>query len=97
MNNWDELKRLAESVPDNYSNETAQYVIFSDAADPQAILALIAESEALRKDAERYRWARDCGNSSYLYAMICAGQCGHNMDVAIDAAAEVLRKEKSNG
>lgn len=48
MSDWSEIKRLAESVPDNYSNETAQYVIFSDAADPQAILALIAENERLK-------------------------------------------------
>lgn len=33
--------------------------------DPVAVLALIAEVEALRKDAERYRWLRQYTVDSY--------------------------------
>ena len=32
---------------------------FHEEANPETVLALIAENEALRKDAERYRWLRD--------------------------------------
>jgi len=32
---------------------------FVSKANPAAVLALIAENESLRKDAERYRWFRD--------------------------------------
>lgn len=33
--------------------------LYIAAANPAAVLAMIAEVEALRKDAERYRWLRD--------------------------------------
>lgn len=42
---------------------------FVNAANSTAVLALIAEIQALRKDAERYRWLRDkseSGHSFYL-------------------------------
>ena len=32
---------------------------FIAAANPDAVLALVAENKALRKDAERYQWLRD--------------------------------------
>ena len=52
-NGW-ELLEMREDCPDHEANAS-----FIAAANPQAILALIAENEALRKDAERYRWIRD--------------------------------------
>lgn len=42
---------------------------FADAANSTSVLALIAEIQALRKEAERYRWLRDkseSGHSFYL-------------------------------
>lgn len=42
--------------------------------------------EAGRKDAERYRWVREPSNGNKVWAMITDGECGRNMDAAIDAA-----------
>ena len=42
---------------------------FMDAANSTAVLALISEIQALRQEADRYRWLRDkseSGNSFYL-------------------------------
>jgi len=65
-----ELKRTAEAVKQSYAalcehggDELADAwssaeVAYDDAANPDVVLALIAENEALRRDAERYQWFR---------------------------------------
>lgn len=50
------------------------------------VRALEAERDALRADAERYRWARKPENASAVYHMIDRGECGANMDARIDDA-----------
>ncbi|MBC3948332.1 ead/Ea22-like family protein [Pseudomonas folii] len=88
MNNYSELKQVAEAAPsgpwiaendtlyfkdDGYTrhlldadaghdvSDEAYYAAlkFIAAAHPASVLALIAENEALRQDAERYRWLRE--------------------------------------
>lgn len=69
MNDYSELKRLAEAAAEiedehEWYAEDGGYGLdptdlkFIAAAKPSAVLALIAEVEELRKDAERYRWLR---------------------------------------
>lgn len=48
--------------PDNLKNAA-----FIAAANPAAVLALIAENEALRKEAERYQWLRDKSDSVHQF------------------------------
>lgn len=66
---------------------------FVAAANPAAILALLdeqdqlkAENAELRRDAERYRWVRQPVNGNKVFAMAGNGECGGNMDAAIDQA-----------
>lgn len=49
------------------------------------VLALIAETEALRKDAERYRWLRDGVRNDCETDLVCR-QHGGMLDRSIDAA-----------
>lgn len=42
------------------------------------------EVEALRNDAERYRWCRRPNSSSALYCFISMGEAGSNLDALID-------------
>jgi hypothetical protein len=75
------LKRLAEAAENTFAelcksggDKLAEAwnkaeLEFADAANSTAVLALIAEIQALRKEAERYRWLRDkseSGHSFYL-------------------------------
>lgn len=58
MSDYSELNRLAEAA----LNDNGDYVALNDygmAVPPAVVLDLIAEVEALRKDAERYRWLRE--------------------------------------
>lgn len=69
---------------------------FIAAANPKAVLALIAENESLRKDAERYRWLRvQHWNSSVMavvfdpkHSVKLGADCPSDLrlDVAIDFA-----------
>lgn len=65
---------------------------FDHAANSTAVLALIAEIEALRKDAARYRWLRDKSesvHSFYLSVPIWFSNIHFqrkDVDIAIDAA-----------
>lgn len=80
-------------IGDTHVNAEAYY----RAANPAAVLELIAEIEALRKDAERYRWLRDdsidpgavidkkVGVSSGGYP-IWEYRSGDDLDSAIDSA-----------
>lgn len=47
---------------------------------------LKAELERVRADAERYQWARRPENGNALFTMVSIGECGPNMDAAVDAA-----------
>lgn len=48
--------------PDNLKNAA-----FIAAANPAVVLGLIAENEALRKEAERYQWLRDKSESIHQF------------------------------
>lgn len=48
--------------------------------------ALKAERDALRKDAERYRWLRDVGDATWRPFGIREGYSAEQADAAIDAA-----------
>lgn len=89
MSDYSELKRLCEE----YSPATF------DGIDPEQILALIAENEALRKDAERYRFVSqlawyvdkgayiyDIGNAKSPWAGERAPVDANDVESAIDAA-----------
>jgi len=52
-----------------------------------------AELDALRKDAERYRWARNDANAEALIRMV-NWKCDSALDLAIDAA---IVGEKNHG
>lgn len=58
----------------------------------KALEYLHQENERLRKDAERYRWLRDCNGGSIGITTIHTDECfeyilvGTNADAAIDAA-----------
>lgn len=66
---------------------------FIAAANPQAILKLIAEVEHLRKDAARYRWLRERDLETIRQGGVFAGMTPENivlnqedLDAEIDAA-----------
>lgn len=59
MTDTNKLKELAAQYLANPSGTAGEDSEFRAAANPQAILGLIAEVEHLRKDAARYRWLRD--------------------------------------
>jgi hypothetical protein len=87
---------------------SAENRAFIEASNPATVLALIAEVERLRADAERYRWLRDKANSQLGRApmvfncnpedSLCWTDSLHGarldavMDVFVDAAIE---KEKA--
>ncbi|EMS3863843.1 hypothetical protein [Pseudomonas aeruginosa] len=65
------------------------------AANPAAVLDLIAEIEHLRKDAARYRWLRERDLETIRQGGVFAGMTPENivlnqedLDAAIDAALE---------
>lgn len=104
MADYSDLKRLADEVNAAFPDkEDLWNMVFT----PTIALHLIdelhrvqAESEALRKDAERYRWLRDpdnqeviCKDSDYLMPPIICGYAEHedvldmeSLDRAIDDA-----------
>ena len=85
MKKYDDLKRMAEmcEIPEKQASE---------------VLELIAENEALRADAERYRWLRDPDHCEEDFLdgpadNIVVGSCGgedilwsEQLDAAVDAA-----------
>ena len=60
--------------------------------DPVAVLALITEVEALRKDAERYRWLRDTATGPWMRALDLYARRDKRMDVAIDEEINRMAK-----
>lgn len=99
MTDHAELRRLAEEVIRIERNEdepiSAVWDLFDSAANPQAILKLIAEVERLRKDAARYRWLRERDLETIRQGGVFAGMTPENivlnqedLDAEIDAALE---------
>ena len=61
-----EMAVVVPVAPEVSSQALAAFIA---AAHPAVVMALVAECQALRKDAERYRWLRDkseSGHSFYL-------------------------------
>jgi hypothetical protein len=73
------LKRLAEAVNQTYADLcehggdqlaeawNSAELAYDDAANPDVVLALLAEVESLRKDAARYQWLRDKSESVHSF------------------------------
>jgi hypothetical protein len=89
--------RLSRNMPDRSYNDPHAYSMFiawlaATAPLLERVAELERELEALRKDAERYRWLRssladrDKGKSHH-FCSIRAG-CPEELDAAIDAAKE---------
>lgn len=77
----------------DYQGVSEKLAEFFRLANPAAVLALLdeldqlkAENAELRRDAERYRWVRQPVNGNKVFAMAGNGECGGNMDSAIDQA-----------
>lgn len=86
MSDQSELKRLAEAVRDNdidWEPNQKTYDYFQALRDPSVVLALIAENEALRKDADRYRWYKAA--SDFDREKLSALD-GEDADAYVDAA-----------
>lgn len=95
MSDRSELKKLAdEAIVFAGLNGEISYAqeLFIAAATPSAVLALIAEVEALRKDAERYRWLRDTATGPWMRALDLYARRDKRMDAAIDE--EMNRRAK---
>lgn len=98
------LKALAEAAKS--STGPAAFAIwgslelteFRAACSPEVILTLLAERDALRMDAERYRWIREHGDAyvdgEQLHGLLATYydgphlQQGPELDELIDAAME---------
>lgn len=83
MNEKPEALRLADECEES-AKAWANEVTTRQQAAAQ-LRSLHTENEALRKDAERYRWLRD---EAYGYFWVNHGGCypRRGLDVAIDAA-----------
>ncbi|EQB8433784.1 hypothetical protein ACYUS1_005230 [Pseudomonas aeruginosa] len=99
MTDHAELRRLAEEVIRIERSEdepiSSAWELFDSAANPKAILKLIAEVEHLRKDAARYRWLRERDLETIRQGGVFAGMTPENivlnqedLDAEIDAALE---------
>lgn len=96
MNDYTELKRLAEAVaaleddPEREDEHAETVGALSQHMHCHTILALIAENEALRKDAERYQWLRENSYYAHVQVMERDGSMpyvyGEELDVSVDAA-----------
>lgn len=76
-----EINRQAEQFREWQASHHANYAAAARERD-----TLRAEVEELRKDAERYRWARRPESGNILFTITSAGGCGPSMDSDIDAA-----------
>jgi regulator of replication initiation timing len=94
LENEDTLKKLEEAV-EGFTKLSAEVLdLRQQLAVPSDVLAdceaLRLENEALRKDAERYRWLRQDDVVQYEISTKCSEE---KMDAAIDAA---MSKEASH-
>ncbi|MBI6944047.1 hypothetical protein JET76_22205 [Pseudomonas putida] len=83
------LKALAEATREHLPGVADPQMI----VNTSVVLALIAENEALRKDAERYRAIRDEIPHADLGRAILDVQTADEYDAAVDAA---MAKEASH-
>ncbi|WP_338799642.1 hypothetical protein V9K81_10150 [Pseudomonas monteilii] len=74
--------------------EIRQEFMGSIRAQEEQILSLKAENEALRKDAERYRWLRRGENYAHQYLVDLGMENLEGFDRSIDAA---MAKEANHG
>jgi len=77
----------SEEVPPgdaHWEGWTARRIV--DALAPPDTEKLLAENEALRKDAERYRWHRQVGGKSWVWLETQQIAKGEMFDAATDAA-----------
>lgn len=95
MTDTNKLKELAAQYLANPSGTAGEDSEFRAAANPQAILGLIAEVERLRTDAARYRWLRERDLETISRGGVFAGMTPKNivlnledLDAEIDAAIE---------
>ncbi|AYZ83492.1 MULTISPECIES: hypothetical protein [Pseudomonas] len=95
MTDTNKLKELAAQYLANPSGTAGEDSEFRAAANPQAILGLIAEVERLRTDAARYRWLRERDLETIRQGGVFAGMTPENivlnqedLDAEIDAALE---------
>ncbi|HBP6823480.1 TPA: hypothetical protein L6B08_26840 [Pseudomonas aeruginosa] len=98
MTDHAELRRLAErAIGFDMKNDWMfkPVISYQAAANPAAVLDLIAEIEHLRKDAARYRWLRERDLETIRQGGVFAGMTPENivlnqedLDAAIDAALE---------
>ncbi|HCF7072097.1 TPA: hypothetical protein NIJ37_004468 [Pseudomonas aeruginosa] len=93
MTDTNKLKELAAQYLANPSGTAGEDSEFRAAANPQAILGLIAEVERLRTDAARYRWLRERDLETISRGGVFAGMTPENivlnledLDAEIDAA-----------
>jgi len=84
-----EVKRFSPDINGRMREwPDGDYVIWEDYE------ALLAERDALRKDAERYRWLRDPCSGAERVIFYCRGDYGRGLmssvmlDAAIDAALQ---------
>ena len=91
MSDWTDLKRVSLAIAEGSSlqgleAEEAMHE-FECAATPDVVLALIAENEALRKDADRYRHLKlDATDDGSLIERLDCNISIMNWDSAIDVA-----------
>ena len=87
----DIVERLRNWADDDRDGEFSHHkrIQFEAAAE---ITRLRAEAEALRKDAERYRWLRDGCNYKHSAAnSIAVNRYGMERDAEIDAALDATK------
>lgn len=96
MSDYSELKRLAEAAlrnwPDSKLFERPECESFIDSARPDVVLALIAEVEALRKDAERWRFFNAVANDLQAFPHSWGLMTKEKMDFICDEAMDAARK-----
>lgn len=94
MSDYSELKRLAEGLEAHA--EDSFYlpctIAFERAATPAAVLELIAEVEALRKDAERYQWLRANNYYAHVQVMDADGSMPYVYSEELDRSVDFARK-----
>lgn len=108
MSDYSELKKAAEAaiqidwerlksgLNDRYPSDYADHIL---SASPAAVLALIAENESLRRDAERLEfmekewfYIESCGEISFSFKEMWTGS-GGTLRSAIDSE---IAKEKAS-
>lgn len=80
----DQLKAEVERLNEEYDKAWRH-----DLNDKNNVQVLAAEVEALRKDAERYRWISDGKRGDYCWSNVLSDEdrdIGSSLDLAIDAA-----------